>query len=93
LPVPSADLHASIMATPSRTLRSGSGSQAHDDFATLLECYQYNQHRSDGMDDLAAICDRRLTRLSGTLPLDLISAYTALARLARWRAETLRGAR
>lgn len=87
--IPFPELHAAVMETRHNL---HSGSDAHDDFSCLLITYQHNAARSDRLDELADVCDRRVARCN-SLPLDLVAAYGALANLARWRAAQLRRGR
>ena len=60
-----------------------------DDLVSALLAYQERAHSSDRMDALADRCDRRAT--ASGMARDLVAAYGALAELARWRANQLRG--
>lgn len=83
-------LHTAVLGM--RDADPCSGSADHDDFTCALLNYALHVSQSDALDTLADVCDRRLT-VRRDLPLDLIAAYQALSRLARWRAASLRGAR
>lgn len=86
--LPFGELHASIMAG---RYSLGQDGDDHDAFTGLLISYQTVAHDSALLDGLADVCNRRIARAH--LPLDLVAAYGALARLARWRAEMLRSTR
>lgn len=83
--LPLAELHTKVMTTP---IVQEVGDELHDEFYRLLATYR-NYTTPDRYHELAVTCERRLIRTVGALPLDLISAYHRLARLARWRAKQL----
>jgi hypothetical protein len=65
------------------------GTTDADECTCLLITYQQVVAKSDRLDALADTCERR-QRQRGDLSLDLIAAYGALSKLARWRAAQLR---
>ena len=83
--LPFAELHATIMDS---SYQLGSGSEPHDEFTNQLTDYQTWASQARYLDRLADTCNRRIAKAD--LPLDLLAAYSALSRLARWRAEQLR---
>lgn len=84
--MPFADLHDTIVLG---RYELGEDSDETSMFTGLLIRYQGVAHDSVRLDMLADDVSRRIARAN--LPRDLLGAYGALARLARWRAAQLRG--
>lgn len=84
--IPFADMHAAVVCG----VYAGCGGPSNaDEFTCMLFTYQQVTARSDQLDTLADVCDRRMRNRADLGP-ELVTAYGALAKLARWRAAQLR---
>jgi hypothetical protein len=84
--IPFAAMHAAVICG----VYAGCGGPTDaDEYTCMLITYQHIAGKSDRLDMLADTCERR-QRHRSDLTGDLIAAYGALARLARWRAAQLR---
>lgn len=87
--LPFAELHAAVMASHYAIC---GGDTDGDDYTCMLVTYQYGAAKSDMLDTLADGCERRVRRYVA-MPRELIAAYAALVKLARWRSAQLREGR
>jgi hypothetical protein len=84
--LPFEDLHAAVIC--GRYAGCG-GPTNEDEYTCMLFTYQRVAARSDQLDTLADVCERRQRQRRDLSP-ELFAAYGALCQLARWRAGQLR---
>lgn len=82
---PLPELHQHLMQfRPAAT-----ASPPHDALAAQIVAYQNAANDPQRLHQIASVSNNRVIRDGMRLPLDVLSAYERLARVARWRAYEL----